>query len=348
MRIMVVSGIALEGPLQGDRLRLKGIVAGAERIDETWVREVGSLSPGGQPWLRSIFQMAMGQSPYMTWYRQQWASGKAAPSPDLLCAFQLRMAPLALSLGASYRILDLTDSMGLYRQSLVGVPGARKKRLWLRGIDRDEVTWGSRFDEVWVSSERDQMWLAAHGLKTHVIENTVLQRTLLKPGDPRHLLFVGNLEYLPNRVGLQQFLDTIWTRLYQVGYFLTVVGKGSEDIHVPGVKGHGYVPELRPYYEAAGVIISAVPMGAGSQNKILEAMGWGRPVVAHRDALAGLSASQRDAVIPVVHPENWLSALQILDDSGAYRERARRGLVAVSALGDPVARRLKTLQSALG
>ncbi len=341
--IMVVTGIPLNGPLQGDRLRLQGIVVGAERVEETLVRVVGALRPKRQPWSRSLAQVFIGQSPYLTWHRHQWTAGNIDQVPDILCAFQLRMAPVALSLPASYRILDLTDSMGLYRHSLAAAPETWRKRLWLRGIEKDEVQWGNQFDEVWVSSSRDQRWLAERGLKTLVIENTVLQRTLLEPGDPRHLLFVGNLEYLPNRVGLQQFLNTVWPQLERAGYRLTVLGKGSETLHVPGVHSYGYVPDLLAHYQNAGVVISPVPMGAGSQNKILEAMGWGRPIVAHRAAMAGLSVPQQDMVIPVTEPHEWLSALRMLENPEEYRERAKKGLEAVSLLGDPVATRLKVL-----
>lgn len=346
--IMVLTAIPLDGPLQGDRIRLQGIVAGAGRSDETRVQVIGEMDLKGQSWTQSFAQFARGQSPYMTWYRHQWGSGSLDRNADILCAFQLRMAPVAVSLPASYRILDLTDSLGLYRQSLADAPMTWRKRLWLHGIARDETTWGKHFDEVWVSSTRDQIWLRENGLETYVVENTVIHRSLLKPADPHHLLFVGNLEYLPNRLGLREFLRTVWPHLAQAGYHLTVLGKGSEALRVPGVASYGYVPELLPYYTAAGVVISPVPMGAGSQNKILEALGLGRPVVAHRDAVAGLSVRQREMVVPVSEPDEWLSALRQLDNPQVYRARAEKGLTVVADLGDPVAARLQAVGHSIG
>lgn len=345
--IMVLTAVPLQGPQQGDRLRLQGIVTGAERVDQTVVQSIELLNPKRQFWGRSGFDVLTGHSPYLSWYRHRWAKGETAYAPDILCAFQLRLAPLALSLRARYRILDLTDSLGLYRHSLKGTSAAWAKRLWLYGIGRDEVAWGKRFDEVWVSSTRDQDWLLAHGLSAYVVENTVLHRSLLEPGSPRHLLFVGNLDYLPNRVGLQEFLATVWETLRASGYHLTLIGKGSEGIRGPAIQGHGYVQELRPFYEAAGVVISPIPMGAGSQNKILEALGWGRPVVAYGGAMAGLSVLQQEAVVAVNQDHPWLSALERLKDPAVYRHHAQKGVAAVSLVGEPVAARLQVVRKNL-
>lgn len=341
--IMVLTAVPLQGPQQGDRLRLQSLVTGAERVDQTVVHSVNLRNPKRQSWGRFLEDVLTGHSPYLSWYRHRWTKGQIATAPDILLVFQLRLAPLALALPATYRILDLTDSLGLYRQSLKGTYAAWAKRLWLFGSERDEVTWGQRFDEVWVSSTRDQDWLAAHGLNTYVVENTVLHRSLLEPGDPRHLLFVGNLEYLPNRVGLQEFIGTVWDNLRAAGYHLTVVGRGSERIRGPAIRGHGYVQELLPFYEAAGVVISPIPMGAGSQNKILEALGWGRPVVAYEGAIAGLSALQKEAVIAVNQNGQWLSALHRLDDPIVYRLHAQKGVGAIALVGEPVASRLEAI-----
>ncbi len=345
--IMVLTAVPLQGPQQGDRLRLQSLITGAERVDQTVVQSIDLLKPKSQSWRQFFVDVLTGHSPYLSWYRHEWAQGRITSVPDILCVFQLRLAPLALALPASYRILDLTDSLGLYRQSLKGTSEARTKRLWLLGIERDEVSWGKQFEEVWVSSARDQDWLMARGLNTFVVENTVLNRLLLEPGDPHHLLFVGNLEYLPNRVGLQQFLRTVWDTLRASGYRLTVVGRGSDRIRGPAIQGHGYVGELLPFYKAAGVVVSPIPMGAGSQNKILEALGWGRPVVAYEGAVAGLSLLQKEAVMAVNQNNQWLPALNRLNDLAVYRQHAQKGMAAVGLVGEPVAARLEAIHKTL-
>ena len=41
----------------------------------------------------------------------------------------------------------------------------------------------------------------------------------------------------------------------------------------------GFVPDLRPYLAQAAVAVSPIRYGVGIQNKVLEAMAMGTPVV---------------------------------------------------------------------
>ena len=337
--IAIVTAVSLEGAMQGDRLRLQSVVEGARRAVSRV--EVVDLKPKVKtPWLSVATTLAHGEAPYMAWYQWHWQAVQCSDIPEIVIGFQLRAAQPTLECPARYRILDLTDSLGLYRNNLSTISESRKKRWMLRGIEGAEIRWSNRFDEVWVSTIRDQQWLALMGLSARVIENAVSQKKLLTPGNLHHLLFVANLEYLPNRVGLSRFLKTAWPTLYRHDYQLTVVGKGSEGIQDPGVTGMGYVPSVEPYYAEAGIVISPVPVGAGSQNKILEAMGYGRPVVVAAEALKGLTPRQRAAAIPVASASDWLPSLESLQDAKRYQRAVTDGFQAVPVAGDAVASRL--------
>ncbi len=337
--IGVLTPVPLEGAMQGDRLRVQSVVEGARRAASSV--EVVDLQPKTKtPWLSVASSLAHGEAPYMAWYQWHWQPVECADTPDIVIGVQLRAAQPALECPARYRILDLTDSLGLYRHNLGTISESRRKRWMLRGIEGAEIRWSKRFDEVWVSTIRDQQWLALMGLSTRVIENAVPQKKILTPGNLRHLLFVANLEYLPNRVGLNRFLKSVWPTLYRHDYQLTVVGKGSEHLQEPGVTGMGYVPSVEPYYVEAGIVISPVPVGAGSQNKILEAMGYGRPVVVAAEALQGLTPQQRAAAIPVTGTSDWLPNLESLPDTSRYQRVVTDGFQAVPVAGDAVAARL--------
>ncbi len=344
--IAIVSGLPLSGALQGDRLRLGSLVKGAHQADPSATLLTLSPHPKSAS-LAGIADLLHGEAPYMAWHRHHWSKPSLDQPVDILCAFQLRVAPQSLTISAKYRILDLTDSLGLYRHNLGGVPEARKKRWMLQGIRRSEVQWGRLFNEVWVSTARDQDWLHKAGLMTRVMENAVPQKKVLPPGDPYHLLFVGNLEYLPNRVGMTRFLSQVWPVLARNQYQLTVVGKGSEHLKEPGVTGCGYVLSVEPYYLDAGIVISPVPLGSGSQNKILEAMGFGRPVVAATEALAGLTPVQRAAVLPAAVAADWPKQLASLHDWQLYHRIVESGFRAVPMAGDTVAARFLELLGTL-
>ena len=50
----------------------------------------------------------------------------------------------------------------------------------------------------------------------------------------------------------------------------------------------GFVDDIRDYYNLADVFVAPLHMGRGVQNKVLEAMAMGRPVVATSKANAGV------------------------------------------------------------
>jgi glycosyltransferase involved in cell wall biosynthesis len=56
----------------------------------------------------------------------------------------------------------------------------------------------------------------------------------------------------------------------------------------PGVVVTGYVPDIRPHLASAGVIVCPLRIGVGIQNKMLEAMSMGKPVVATPIACKGI------------------------------------------------------------
>lgn len=325
-RVALVTRIPLEGPRQGDRNRLLGLYEAASRLfDEVEVIVIGADS-------RLKPMRTESSSLYLRRKHGLW-SGE---SFDGVIAFQLGAAPSALSIPAPWRVLDLTDSLDWYRQGLGRRPAVWVKRATLWRVGQDEVRWGSQFDAAWVSAKPDADWLRRLGLKSHVVPNGTVEKKALPPAEPRQLLMVGNLAYLPNHLGLTEFLANVWPHLHQKGYRLTLVGKGSGRKDWPtGVRGLGFQAHLEPLYEIHGVAISPVKLGAGSQSKIFEAMGFSRPVVAHREGIPGLPERVRAAVLAVDDsPLSWLSALESLGEPNRYREATDAGFAAVPRFSD--------------
>jgi glycosyltransferase involved in cell wall biosynthesis len=53
----------------------------------------------------------------------------------------------------------------------------------------------------------------------------------------------------------------------------------------------GFVPELRPYYAHARVVVAPMHAPAGQYNKVMDGLAAGRPVVATSFANRGIGAS---------------------------------------------------------
>ena len=95
-----------------------------------------------------------------------------------------------------------------------------------------------------------------------------------------------------------------------------------------GIKVTGYVPDTREYFRKATVAVAPLRIARGIQNKILEPMAMGIPVVGTSTAFQGTQATSEDGVRIADDPEKFASEIiTLFKDDGIRRQssiRARR------------------------
>jgi sugar transferase (PEP-CTERM/EpsH1 system associated) len=136
--------------------------------------------------------------------------------------------------------------------------------------------------------------------KTAVIPNGI-DLEYFRPVEARAaspvVIFTGAMDYLPNVDAVCYFCEEILplvrrvlpeTRFYIVGLNPTAEVRRLAD--AASVVVTGTVPDVRPYYERASVCVAPLRIGRGVQNKVLQAMAVGMPVVASSVAQRGLQA----------------------------------------------------------
>jgi glycosyltransferase involved in cell wall biosynthesis len=157
------------------------------------------------------------------------------------------------------------------------------------------------------------------GLCPVVVRNAVaIPARPRRRDDGRTLLFVGSLDYGPNRDGLSWFLDAVWPRLASArpGLRLLVAGPGARGLRPrPGLELLGPVATVTPLYEAASLALAPIRSGSGTRVKLIEAAAHGVPFVT-----TGLGAEGLDFRAD----EGWFG-----DSPGAFAQAC------LSALGDP-------------
>jgi sugar transferase (PEP-CTERM/EpsH1 system associated) len=118
-----------------------------------------------------------------------------------------------------------------------------------------------------------------------------------QPVDPTEpaVIFTGAMDYLPNIDAVQHFCTDIFplVRREVPGTVFYIVGLNpSADVRrlgeIPGVVVTGPVPDVRPYYARARVCVAPLRIGRGIQNKVLQGMAMGLPVVATPLAARGV------------------------------------------------------------
>ncbi len=146
--------------------------------------------------------------------------------------------------------------------------------------------------------------------------------------DPDTVVFIGRMDYFPNQQGMFDFCADVLPLLKarRPSIKLQIVGADPSPAvrqlgEIAGVTVTGSVPDVRPYVTRAALTVAPLRIARGPQNKILEAMAMGIPVVASEVAAAGVDAVPGQHLLAADRPADVCDAiLRILDNP---EERAR-------------------------
>src|SRR5438046_2181361 len=155
------------------------------------------------------------------------------------------------------------------------------------------------------------------------------------PYDPDTIAFVGRMDYYPNQECMSSFCDRVLPRLQaqRPSVKLDIVGADPPPsvrrlAKLKGVTVTGSVPDVRPFLQRAALMVAPLNIARGTQNKILEAMAAGVPVVTSGTAAAGVDAVDREHFLVARTPEQH--ALAVLREIGRASCRERGGSAGVA------------------
>lgn len=257
---------------------------------------------------------------------------------DALHVTLLRMLPYVEGakglLGDTPVVVDLIDSLTLNLESRrTQVTGVKRWAYELeyrrvRTYERDVV---SQRKNLIVSSPADQQLFG--GDQVAVIPNGVdvdAFRFQGQEGRSREtLIFTGNMGYQPNEEAVLWFAQNVLPRVRakRPGVVFQVVGMSPGDrvraLAGPGtgVEVTGPVADMGDYLRAASVAVTPMRSGSGIQNKVLEAMAVGTPVVSTSIANRGVNGVNGQDLLVHDDAEGFAQAVERVLSDAALRER---------------------------
>lgn len=132
----------------------------------------------------------------------------------------------------------------------------------------------------------------------------------------RACAFVGAMDYLPNVDATVWFAREAWPAIrakFPDAEFRIIGRKPAPAVRglaaLPGVTVVGPVPDVRPHVAAAAVVVAPLRLARGLQNKVLEALAMGKPVVAAQAALTALRAEPGRHLLRAKEPAEWADAV---------------------------------------
>ena len=150
------------------------------------------------------------------------------------------------------------------------------------------------------------------------------------PYDPDALCFVGRMDYFPNQQAVIDFCDDVLPKVQKAcprASFTIIGAEPPRTVRAlarrPGVTVTGTVPDVRAFVRRSAVSVAPLKIARGVQNKILEAMAMGVPVVASPQTAGGVDAVPGRHLMVAADADAMAAAvIRLLSDEG---ERARLG-----------------------
>ena len=151
------------------------------------------------------------------------------------------------------------------------------------------------------------------------------------PYDKNLIVFVGRMDYFPNQQAVIGFCNEVLPRLAarRPEIRFEIVGADpSREILALGklanVSVTGSVPDVRPFVTRAALTVASLQIARGTQNKILESMAMGVPVVCSERAAAGVDVVAGEHLLTAREPSEYVEAIERLLASPAERDRLAR------------------------
>jgi len=137
--------------------------------------------------------------------------------------------------------------------------------------------------------------------------------------EPHSCVFVGVMNYLPNVDAVTWFAEAVWPEvraLYPDAVFRIVGKSPSADVEAlagrDGIEVTGPVDDVRPYLHRSSCAVIPLRIARGVQNKVLEAMACGRPIVCSSEPLKGIPAEPGVHLLQADSKQDWVDRLKHL------------------------------------
>jgi glycosyltransferase involved in cell wall biosynthesis len=133
------------------------------------------------------------------------------------------------------------------------------------------------------------------------------------------ICYIGSMDWLPNREGIEWFLEKVWPKVQGPSSDLKFFIAGRNfppdfpDKHYPNVEMVGEVENSRAFIRSKSMMVVPLFSGSGIRVKILEAMAEGKVVISTTMGMEGIKATNDENIL-------------IADDADAFARQIKRCL----------------------
>ncbi|HWB64425.1 MAG TPA: glycosyltransferase family 4 protein, partial [Chitinophagales bacterium] len=141
------------------------------------------------------------------------------------------------------------------------------------------------------------------------------------------ILFLGGMDWIPNREGVEWFIDSVWPliKAAKPGAKFYLAGRNFPEkmlqLNIDGIKVLGEVDDAKALLVSVAICIVPLMAGSGMRVKIIEAMALGRAIVSTTVGAEGVDYTDGKDILIADEPKHFAQALlTVLNDSEKRRE----------------------------
>jgi polysaccharide biosynthesis protein PslH len=256
--------------------------------------------------------------------------------PDVVHVQHIRMAQYLKYLKNTPAILDLPDAFSLYWKRRI----EKEKNILVKWFNKIEYQRLLKYEKVLndynmslVCSEEDRDYLRNEQniQNLNLLHNGVDLNTFTTSiHDYSHnhtILFTGNMNYAPNVDAVIFFCEKILPKVRLEFPTVNFIIAGQKpvkkvlDLESDFIEVTGFVEDISVYYNKASVVVAPLRFGAGTQNKVLEALAMGVPVVCSNIGFNGLGIQNGEGAFMEIEEDGFSNKVIELLNSHELRKK---------------------------
>lgn len=255
---------------------------------------------------------------------------------DIITGYMIRIAPYLEKHKDKNVIIDFVDAVSMmYERRIKNVQSLWDKfkigieYLKVKNYER-KCTKIFKMQTVISQTDKDYIEQFAKTSNIKVIGNGV-DTEYYKPIDfqkGNNICFVGSMQYIPNSEATIYFATEIFPLIKKEipdAKFKIIGANPRKDLFeavkdIDGIEITGKVEDVREYMKDCKVSVCPVKIAGGIQNKILEAMAMGIPVVTTPEGAEGIGADEKILTVAKTAEEYARQVIQIMLDNTLQKE----------------------------
>lgn len=244
--------------------------------------------------------------------------------PDLIYCQLARMAEYSRGLSQCKKMIDYQDAFSKGIERRIPHENLIKKIFFQWELNRlkkyESLIFGD-YDSRFIISGQDAA-LIKHSSSYHfrILANGVDTDYYKPEPGPRtlELLFTGNMHYEPNVNCVLYLIQQVFPLLPDELKHIQLIAAGKDPakalrvLKAKNLHLTGWVDDLRTYYRQANLFVAPMQIGIGMQNKILEAMAMGLPVITSSLANRAIGGEHEKNIWVADSPQKVAEAITFL------------------------------------